>query len=513
MADLEKGQRVALWASALTVALAVGKAVVGLMAHSVALVADALHSGADVVCVLASWFGLKLAAREPTERFPYGYYKAESLATLGVSALIVYAGVEVLMEGARKLHSPSSLDLPYLAMAAALASAAVSFWIARVERRVGEAIRSQSLLANADESRLDVLSSALVFAALVAAKLGAPRAEGLLAIALAGFILFAGFKNGRIALYSLMDASLDPEMEREAAEVVRQVPGVMAVENLRLRRAGPFCFGEAALQLAPSLDIARGHEIAENVAQALKERFPEIDGFMTHVEPHRGARRRVMIPVNEDAGLDSRVAGHFGRAPFFLFADMDGDEILRWEVKPNAHRGRPVRAGLQVVNHFIDEEKITALATREIGEIGFHALRDHYVELFRAEENQPAREVLADLAAGRLPALPEPTHRSDDKVPGETRPLKERIEDALRRVIDPETGEDVMSMGLITRLTPRADGVVDVTFRPTSAICPLAFQLGADIRDAVAGVEGVQRVNIEVENYARAEELQRVLNA
>ena len=427
MVDLRRGQRTALIATVITVGLAVVKGVVGYLAGSVALLADALHSATDVLGIGASWFGLRLASRERTERFPYGFHKAESLATLAIAAFILFAGFQIGLEGIRRVRATPHLEMPLLAIAVALVSAAVSFGIARAERRVGREINAQSLLATADESRMDAFSSLLVFAALVASMFHVPYVEGILAIGLALLILWVGLSNGRVAIYSLMDASLDPEMEQQVVEVVQEVAGVREVHQLRLRRAGPFCFGEAHVLVAKSLDVARGHEIAEEVETCVKERFPSVDSFVTHLEPYRSKQRRVMIPLEDSRGLDSPVMEHFGRAKYFLFADVDGEEITSFDIKPNEFQDRKVRAGLNVVKHFIDSESIEALITPHIGEIGFHAARDHYVEIYGAEDGQSARQALQDLAIGRLALLSSPTHSSDgrteeDSTPAETRP-------------------------------------------------------------------------------------------
>lgn len=414
MLDLRKGQQVALYASVATVLLASVKAVVGYLAGSVLLIADAVHSGTDVLCILASWLGLKLAARKPTDKFPYGFYKAESLATLLVSLIILYAGSQILLEGLGEVRSAPALALPYVAMAVALASAAFSWILARVERKVGKKTNAQSLVANADHTQMDALSSLLVFMALAASHAGVHYIGGGLAIAFAGLIFWVGITNGRVALYSLMDASLDPEMEQAMVAVVQGIPGVLEVHDLRVRHAGPYCFGETHLHLRKSLDIARGHEIAEKVAAKVKERFPSVDTFATHIEPHVSRERRVMVPVRDDSGLDSEVMGHFGRAAYFLFAQIDDHRIAEFEVKPNNFRDQPVRAGLNVVKHFLEAEKIDALVTQEIGEIGFHALRDHYVEVYRSQEGRTAREVLLDFAEGRLESLTAPTHSSGE---------------------------------------------------------------------------------------------------
>jgi cation diffusion facilitator family transporter len=92
-ARLKKGQRVALWATLVTLFLSLMKGIIGVLFHSDVLLADAFHSGADTVAIFASAFGLWLAAREKSERFPYGLYKAETFATLLIGGFIVWVGI------------------------------------------------------------------------------------------------------------------------------------------------------------------------------------------------------------------------------------------------------------------------------------------------------------------------------------------------------------------------------------------------------------------------------------
>jgi metal-sulfur cluster biosynthetic enzyme len=90
--------------------------------------------------------------------------------------------------------------------------------------------------------------------------------------------------------------------------------------------------------------------------------------------------------------------------------------------------------------------------------------------------------------------------------------LKEKIEDALRQVIDPETSMDVMRMQLIKNLKVNEDGSVSLTFIPTSPHCPLGFQLAISIHEAIKKVNGVSKVKVDVENFVRADELKNILD-
>ena len=89
--------------------------------------------------------------------------------------------------------------------------------------------------------------------------------------------------------------------------------------------------------------------------------------------------------------------------------------------------------------------------------------------------------------------------------------LQEQVVDALRAVIDPETSLDIWRMKVVRKLDVADDGVVRLTFRPSSVVCPLGFSLGAQIKEAVQAVEGVQRVILKVEGFVYGPQLERLL--
>ena len=136
--DLKKGQKAVEKAGLISFSLTVGKGIVGFLSGSVVLVADALHNLTDLTIDIASWFGLKIAQRKPDEKFPYGYYKVESLTTLFVSLFILYAACELLIEGYSRLFIVSEIDVPFLAMLVALISSLVSISISKYLKNTGK---------------------------------------------------------------------------------------------------------------------------------------------------------------------------------------------------------------------------------------------------------------------------------------------------------------------------------------------------------------------------------------
>ena len=409
---LAEGRRVALVATVMTLLLVVAKGLIGYLWNSPALRADAVHSGADALAIFASWLGLRLADRSPTNRFPFGLYRAETLAALVVSVVILTAGIGLLTEtvpglvrGGEILHH--SWQVLLIALISAILSSGIFLW----EKRVGERLNSQSLLANADESRIDIITSLAVFLGAGATYLGIHRAELIVALGLSLLIIWLGLKHGRIAVYALLDASLSPDLETRALAIADGVPGVLAVEQVRLRRAGPFCFGIAHIRVRKTLDVARAHEVAHEVVRAVRKTIPQIEMLTVHLEPFHPEQQRVMVPA-DDNRLEAAVSEHFGRAKFFVFVTVSTDGIGPKEWLENSFRNKPARAGLSVIKEMLKNQHIDAVLTREIGEIAFHTLRDHYVDIY-AVPPATIDEALAFFTQKKLAILPKPTHASE----------------------------------------------------------------------------------------------------
>ena len=212
---LKKGQRAVEIVSVITLVLALVKLSAGLISDSIVLISDAIHNIADLVAVIASWFGLRIAQRKPTERFPYGFYKIETLMAFLISIFILFAAYNLFTESYSKLFISSTLTLPSVALATSFVSIIISFLISKYEKRIGREINSQSLLTLAQESRIDIITSVGVFITLILVYLGLPYVEGIVGLAISVLIFKVGLENAYNALLSLLDVSPGKEIERK----------------------------------------------------------------------------------------------------------------------------------------------------------------------------------------------------------------------------------------------------------------------------------------------------------
>ncbi len=400
---LKTGQDLAQKAVFLEGGLAAAKVIIGLLSGSLVLISDAIHSASDLVSIVTTWFGLKIAQKKATEQFPYGYYKAESLGALIISFLILYASWGMFTQAWVKIGLLSPVKVPLLALGISLLDALVLFFFGRYEIKIGKQINAQSLIAMGKENRTHIFSSLAVFVGILAAFFRIPYLEGVIAIVISFLILKIGLLTARDSVFALMDVSPGHEVEDAVITAIESVPGIEEFLDLRLRKAGPFVFGEVKLEVRRFVSVQRAHEIADRAEALIKEAVSQIDSFTIHVEPFESAFRHLVVPVMTKEGLASLPSDRFGRAPHLLFINLKGEEVKGFYFLDNPYKSKSVRAGL-AVSKLLAKQKSEILITKEVGEISFHALRDNLIDVYQAEGGT-VKQILEKFINGELKKL------------------------------------------------------------------------------------------------------------
>lgn len=407
--NLKQGQRVAFAASLINLILAGMKGIVGVLCASPILVADAIHSIADLLAHAASGVGLWMAARGKSAKFPYGLYRAETLACLVVGILIVLAGIEILEEGIEKLFHLQAVEaFPLLPIVAGVLSCGVAFFVARMEAKVGKAIGSQSLVANSREAVLDIFTSLIVVAGIFLAYFQIPYVEGAIIILIALLLFKLGIENIWTSILILLDANLDPGLQAEIEKTVSRISGVKQVGNVKIRKSGPFKMVECVISTRPTLSLYKAHELADKVEALIATTYNHIESVFVHMEPAEAATHLAMVPVHAIDGLDSVVHPSFARAPFFAFVrfDRSGREITQF--LPNTFRDEKLHAGVMAVRVTVSH-RIDLVFSPCMGEICYHMLKDHLVDIFDTPQGLTVNQVLERHRLKRLPPLSAPT--------------------------------------------------------------------------------------------------------
>jgi len=406
---LKKGEKVArnaVWIEGILVIL---KVLAGLLSGSLVLISDAIHSASDIISIITSWFGLKIAQRKASQKFPYGFYKAESLGALIISFLIIYASWEMLSQGYGRLFSFSQIRVPFLAIAISFIDALVLFFFGKYEIKIGKQIGAQSLTAMGQENKTHLFSSMAVLIGTLAAYYKIPYLEGLITIGIAVLILKIGLAALKNSAFSLMDVSPNELFVKRLEKVIKSVPGVEDFFDLRLRQSGPFVFGETKVGIRKFVDVKHAHEISEKIEKNIKKKIPEIDSFSIHVEPFKSDFHHLVIPVSNKKGLNSLLSKYFGRARYFLFINLKGEEIKGFYFLNNPYKDKSVRAGLSAAKMIV-KQKSDVLLTAEIGEISFHVLKDNLLNIYQAK-GEEVKEIIDQFINNKLSEISRATKK------------------------------------------------------------------------------------------------------
>lgn len=357
-----------------------------LASGSVAIAAEMVHNLVDLVASVAVLVGLRLAGRR-SPRFPYGLYKVENLVAAFIALLIFAAAYEIgrtaLLGTARELAVT-----PWVLAAVAI-SVALPAAFSVLEHRAGRAAGSPSLIADAREYRVHVLTSGLVLLALLAHSLPLP-VDRIAALLVAVIIVYTGFKLLADAMRVLLDASLDAETLAQARALLEREPSVRQVLAIHGRNAGRVRFLEADLELRHR-DQQRAARTVRRLERLLRESIERVERVHLAAVPRSRDRIRVACPLES---TDGPVSEHFGTAPWFLIEDRaTGDgAVLGRQYLENAFATGPKGRGLKVA-HWLCEQHVDALVTRDdLSERGpGHALGDAGVEVVLTEDRDVER--------------------------------------------------------------------------------------------------------------------------
>ena len=408
--NLKKGQTVALISVFISLCLAIMKGIVGYLFNSQVLIADAIHSAADLMTHAASGFGLWIASRGKTSRFPYGLYRAETIASLVVGVFIFMAGIDLFKEGLHKLfHLNPPTPFPIYPIAASLISSVAGFIIATMESRVGHAIGSRSLIASSKEAFLDIFTSLAVLVGIVLVYYRIPYVEGGIILIISLVLVKIGAESAWIALLILMDANLDPNLESAIGGKIKNIKGIKGVGSVKIRQSGPFKMIECVIVTRPLLSLYKAHEVADKVEEMIKKNYNHIDSIFIHVEPDKKKNLLALIPVEKNRGIDSVVDHHFARASFYLVLKLKDTQAEIVDSYENEFLGAKEHLGVKTSRCAIEHE-IDVLFTASIGEISFHILKSNMIDVFKAKAGNSVKQTIDDYYADKLNRLGEPVH-------------------------------------------------------------------------------------------------------
>ncbi|MDQ1043683.1 cation diffusion facilitator family transporter [Streptomyces sp. V4I2] len=279
-----RGMR-ALWISlAVLGATALAQAFVVAVSGSVALLGDTVHNTADALTAVPLGIAFVLGRRAATRRFTYGYGRAEDLAgiviVLTIAASAAFAGWAAI----DRLFDPRPVHHVPAVAVAALVGFAGNEWVARYRIRVGRDIGSAALVADGLHARTDGFTSLAVLLGAGGSALGWELADPIVGLAITAAIMLVLRDAAREVFRRVMDA-VDPALVDRAEQALREVEGVRAVGELRLRWIGHRLRAEVAVVVDGEATVRQAHGIAVNAEHALLHAVPRLTAALVHADP------------------------------------------------------------------------------------------------------------------------------------------------------------------------------------------------------------------------------------
>lgn len=258
--------------------LCIFKGIIGVISGSLAVIADAVHSGADVLVSVIAIIAVHLARKPPDKTHPYGHGKTEFIGGVfvGMVLLIGAACIAVPSIGnlLRKVHQPAP---HFIALAAAAISIAVNESLFRWTICAARCVNSAALEAEAWDNRSDAFSSIPVFLGVLGAQFGFRSLDPLAA-------LFVGIVVGKIGfellgknLHGLMDMPLHSEEISRIRELTVAVPGVKGIGYLRTRGMGRHYLADMQILVNPRISVEKSNTIAREIRSALRQEIRHLE--------------------------------------------------------------------------------------------------------------------------------------------------------------------------------------------------------------------------------------------
>ena len=287
-----------LWSALLTFI----KLAAGLSTNSLGLLSEALHSTLDFVAAGITCLAVRISAQPADERHPYGHGKAESLAALAETVLLVVTCGWIVMEAVERLFfSAGPVEPSWWAFGVVIISLAVDISRSAMLRRVAREHKSQALEADAMHFTTDIWSSAVVLAGLAcvaAAAYVAPgstlhliltRADAVAALGVAAIVLMVSWNMARNAVLTLMDGGMSEETRLVRAALAENAPAY-AARRVRVRESGARHFVELVVSAPSSLRVDMAHEVTTMLENIVRSVLPDAETTV-HVEPEEDGRR------------------------------------------------------------------------------------------------------------------------------------------------------------------------------------------------------------------------------
>lgn len=268
--------------------LSVMKLIAGFIAHSNAMISDAIHSASDVFSTFVVIIGIKLASKKADKEHPYGHERLECVAAIVLSMVLFITGFGIGTAALKNITSGdyNNIVVPgILALVAAIVSIVskeAMYWYTRYNAK---RIDSSALMADAWHHRSDAFSSIGALIGIAGARLGFPIMDSIASLIIFVFIIKAAYDIFKDAIDKMVDHACDDDTVNQIRECVMKHEDVLGIDMLQTRIFGNKIYVDLEISTDGSYTLSKAHTIAESVHDDIEKSFPKVKHIMVHVNP------------------------------------------------------------------------------------------------------------------------------------------------------------------------------------------------------------------------------------
>lgn len=270
------------------VLLSLFKLLAGVIAHSGAMISDAIHSASDVFSTIIVMVGIHLAGRKSDKEHPYGHERMECVAAIVLATVLAVTGLGIGWSAIQSIAKESTgvVVVPgVLALVAAVVSILTKegmYWYTRFQAKK---IDSSALMADAWHHRSDALSSVGALVGIAASRMGYPLMDPLASLVICFFIEKAALDIFKDAIDKMVDKACDEQTEQAIRECASKQEGVVRVDMLKTRVFGNKIYVDIEIGADGNETLREAHAVAEEVHNRIENEFPKVKHIMVHVNP------------------------------------------------------------------------------------------------------------------------------------------------------------------------------------------------------------------------------------
>lgn len=300
-------KKVTLIGACVNALLGVFKVITGYLFHSHALIADGVHSFADLLTDVMVLIGSKYGSQGADETHPYGHQRIETATTLFLSLILILAGIGIAWDAILEIIDQTH-DIPAgLALPVAMLSIVANELLFQYTHYIGKKINSDLIIANAWHRRSDAASSLVVLVGLIGSYYGYSGFDAIAAVIVSILIVKMGIDYGWNSVKELVDTAIDQEMRQQIESMVCQIDGVIKIHQLRSRSMAGDIYIDLHIQVAPWISVSEGHYIAQKVHQTLLDHDKTIKDVTVHVDPEDDETSNPSLHLPNRASLEQSI--------------------------------------------------------------------------------------------------------------------------------------------------------------------------------------------------------------